>query len=305
MGRDELSSKRSLILLVEDDDISALICTQSLSDTYHIERVTDGETAIEYCQIKSPDLILMDINMLGISGLETCKMLKSNAVTENIPVIFITAYSDPLIEDQCWDVGCVDFINKPFSVKTLRHRVKAHLTVKQLTDKLKRLATYDGLTNIPNRFFFDGYFLEQAKLAARLQSSLGLLIIDIDYFKQYNDTYGHLKGDECLKLVAKTLSESVERPTDCVARYGGEEFVIVLPNTNLEGVKFLAEKLVVEIAELNLPHSSSPFDKLTVSIGGTVIEQGSLDLQKVIARSDKNLYQAKNSGRNQAVIAKD
>lgn len=302
MGRDELSAEKTLILLVEDDDISALICTQALSDIYRTEHVTSGQAALDFCQDNIPDLILMDINMPGISGLETCKMLKGNAITKDIPVMFITGHSDPLMEDECWDAGCVDFINKPFSIKTLRHRVNAHLTVKHLTDKLKRLATYDGLTNIPNRFFFDGFFLEQVKLAARHKTSIGVLMIDIDYFKQYNDSYGHLQGDECLKLVAKALSQCVERPTDCVARYGGEEFVIVLPSTDLEGVEYLAEKLLATASALNLPHSGSVFKKLTISIGGTIIDHGSLDVQQVIARADKNLYKAKNSGRNKAVI---
>jgi diguanylate cyclase (GGDEF)-like protein len=289
-------------LLVEDDDISALICTQALSDIYQSKHVTSGQDALDFCQKVIPDLILMDINMPGLSGLETCNMLKSNPTTQDIPIIFITAHSDPLSEDECWDAGCVDFITKPFSVKTLRHRVNAHLTVKNLTDKLKRLATYDGLTDIPNRRFFDGYLHEQARLAARHSSQLGVLMIDIDYFKPYNDTYGHLKGDECLKLIADTLSKVVERPTDCVARYGGEEFVMVLPNTGIEGVRYIADRLLEAIRALNLPHSGSNFEKLTVSIGGTTIEPGASDIEEVIARADKYLYQAKNNGRNRAVV---
>lgn len=291
-----------VVLVVEDDPISAIISTQALSDNYVTHHVSNGQGAVDFCKSTPPDLVLMDINMPGISGLEACSILKNNVITKDIPVVFITGASDPQSEDECWDAGCVDFITKPFSVKTLRHRVNAHVSVKILTDELKRLANYDALTNINNRRFFDDYLLEQSKLAARNKTPLGLLLIDLDYFKQYNDTYGHLKGDECLKILAGALTEIATRPTDCAARYGGEEFVIVLPNTDAKGIQHVAEHLIKVIHTLNLAHSGSPFKKVTVSIGGAVVEQGSIDTQKVIEQSDKNLYVAKQNGRDRFVM---
>ena len=298
-----LSSKKIVVLVVEDDPISAIISTQALSDAYITHHVSDGRTAVDFCESTPPDLVLMDINMPGMSGLEACNILKSNVITKNIPVVFITAASDPQSEDECWDAGCVDFIAKPFSVKTLRHRVNSHLSVKILTDELKRLATYDGLTDIKNRRFFDDYFLEQSKLAARNKTPLALLMVDIDYFKQYNDTYGHLKGDECLKIVASELQKAVERPTDCVARYGGEEFVVVLPDTDANGAQHVGEHLIKIIRELNVAHSASPFKKLTISVGGAIVEQGLLHIEEVIKQADKQLYAAKQSGRDKFLMA--
>jgi diguanylate cyclase (GGDEF)-like protein len=291
-----------IVLVVEDDPISAIISTQALSDTYVTHHVSDGKVAVEFCQNSPPDLVLMDVNMPGMGGLEACGVLKSNVTTKDIPVVFITAATEPKSEDECWDAGCVDFISKPFSVKTLRHRINAHISVKILTDELRRLATSDGLTHLKNRRFFDDYFLDQTKLAARNKTPLGLMMIDIDYFKQYNDTYGHVKGDDCLKKVADALRESTERPTDCVARYGGEEFVIVLPNTDATGVKHVGEHLIEIIRELNLAHSESPLKRLTVSIGGAIVEQGSLDTHNAIEQADKNLYIAKQSGRDRFIM---
>ncbi|WP_293748065.1 diguanylate cyclase [uncultured Paraglaciecola sp.] len=298
-----ISSQKIVVLVVEDDLISATISTQALADSYDAHHVSDGQAAVDFCESTPPDLVLMDINMPGMSGLEAYDVLKKNVITKDIPVIFITAASDPQSEDECWDAGCVDFISKPFSVKTLRHRINAHLSVKILTDELKRLATSDGLTQIHNRRFFDTYFLEQSELAARNKTPLGLLMIDIDYFKQYNDTYGHLKGDDCLKVVAAAPSSATKRPTDCVARYGGEEFVVVLPNTDAKGVQYVGEHLVEVIRELNLTHAGSTFKKLTISIGGAIVEQGSRETEKVIEQADKKLYAAKQNGRDQFLMA--
>jgi diguanylate cyclase (GGDEF)-like protein len=286
------------VLLVEDDPISALISSQAVSDIYDVVHVSNGLTALDFCESTPPDLVLMDINMPAMNGLVACNLLKANEVTQDIPVIFITANSDPTSEDECWDAGCVDFISKPFSVKTLRHRVNAHLSVKLLTDKLKRLATYDGLTNIQNRRFFDSYIDEQVKLSVRQKTPLGLLMIDIDYFKQYNDNYGHLKGDDCLKDVAAALVAVAERPTDCVARFGGEEFAIVMPNTDDKGVQHVGEHLLKTIQELNIEHTGSPIQKLTVSLGGASLSGASLDVNALIELADKRLYQAKQTGRN-------
>ena len=292
-----------VVLVVEDDPISAIISTQALSETYVTHHVSDGHTAVDFCESSPPDLVLMDINMPGISGLEACSILKSNIITKDIPIIFITAASDPQSEDDCWDAGCVDFISKPFSIKTLRNRVNFHLSIKILTDQLKHQAASDGLTNINNRRFFDGYFLEQSKLAARNKTPLALLMVDIDYFKQYNDTYGHVKGDECLKMVAAALKNAAERPTDCVARYGGEEFVIVLPATDANGSHHVGEHLIEIIHELHIAHLGSPLKELTVSIGGAIVEQGSLDVENVIEQADKQLYLAKQSGRDRFLMA--
>tara|TARA_R110002167_G_scaffold117381_3_gene293317 strand:- start:292 stop:1173 length:882 start_codon:yes stop_codon:yes gene_type:complete len=292
-----------VVLVVEDDPISAIISTQALSDTYVTHHVTNGQAAVDFCESTPPDIVLMDINMPGMSGLEACGILKRNIITKDIPVVFITAESDPQSEDKCWDAGCVDFISKPFSIKTLRHRINAISSVKILTDELMRLATTDGLTNIKNRRFFDSTILEQSKLAARNKTPLGLLLIDIDYFKNYNDTYGHFKGDECLKVVAEALTKVTHRPTDCVARYGGEEFVIVLPNTDAKGVKHVGEHLIEVIQELNIAHLGSPFKKLTVSIGGAIVEQDSLDIEKLIEQVDKQLYLAKQNGRDRFLMA--
>lgn len=271
----------------------------ALSDSFVTHHVTDGQAAIDFCAESLPDIILMDINMKPINGLDACRVLKNDTATSHIPIIFMTADVNPTTEDQCWDAGANDFINKPYSIKTLRNRVNSHLSVKLLTDKLKELVTIDGMTNILNRRYLDYYLDEQMRLASRNKASLGFLLIDIDYFKNFNDTFGHLRGDEVLKIVAKSLQSSLSRPSDAVARFGGEEFAIVLPDTQHDGLVHVAKRILNNIEELAILHPASPFEKLTVSIGGSMFEDKQLDQLQLIEKADNNLYKAKANGRNQ------
>lgn len=236
--------------------------------------------------------------MPGISGLETCKIIKNNEALKDIPILFITANQDAKSEDQCWESGCTDFITKPFSTNTLRHRVNAHVAAKLMTDQLKTLAWIDGLTGVHNRRYFDEYFSDQTKLSARNKRPLSILMIDIDLFKQYNDLHGHLAGDDCLRNVANIIKGSLERPTDHVARYGGEEFSVVLPDTNEEGLEVVANHILLKLRTANIVHKGDPSGLLTVSIGGcTAICNGSHG-KTLVMTADENLYLAKKAGRN-------
>ncbi|MEP1554677.1 MAG: diguanylate cyclase [Paraglaciecola sp.] len=299
----EFIDKKMLVLIVEDDPLSAVISMQALDGIYQTHHVSSGLEAIDFCQNIAPDLVLMDFNMPIMSGLETCNTLKRKFATKDIPVFFITGRTDPESEDECWDAGCVDFIAKPFSTQTLRHRVMSFLSMKASTDKLKHLSISDELTSIPNRRFFDGFFFQQAKLAARNNTILGLLKVDIDYFRQYNEEYGQFEADNCLKKIAKTLANFARRPTDFVARLEQDKFVLVLPDTDSAGVEYIANCLLETIRNLSIPHQPSPLEIVTICVGGTVVGDGSLDINPIIGRAENSLYQAKENGRNTFVIA--
>jgi len=272
------------------------------------------------------DLILMDVLMPDLNGIEACRRIKAADHLKDIPLIMITAKTEDSTLDEAFNVGAMDYITKPISKVVLLARIRSALVLKGEMDrrkdretkllettrqleaanaKLKEQSNLDGLTGIANRRRFDEYIDLEWKRACRRGEPLSLVMIDIDHFKAYNDNYGHLAGDDCLKQVAQALRRVVKRPADLVVRYGGEEFAVVLPETHLEGAAALAEELRSAIEDLGIPHAYSPIlDKVTVSLGvDTRYPQPSGQLQELVSRADQALYRAKEAGRNRVAIA--
>lgn len=299
VGLDLSSSK---ILVVDDQVINIRSVNALLSEDYIILVATNGEDALKIAEEQNPDLILMDVMMPGMSGKEACMLLKANKLTSEIPVIFITTVSGEKDENECWESGGVDFIAKPFNPYTLKNRVRAHLELKFQKDILLKLAYSDGLTGVYNRRYFDEHYTKLRKLSFRQGQPFSMLLIDIDYFKKFNDSYGHIAGDDALKIVAKAISRSLDRPSDFVARYGGEEFVVVLPDTDLLGVEYVSTKIMAAIADLKITNSASEYGFLSLSIGGITVQSTdalSLDILELV---DRNLYKAKEEGRNRYIV---
>ena len=295
------NAEKARILIVDDEPINIHVLSNALNDTYNLFAVTSGREAIAFCMTHAPDLVLMDMDMPDINGVEACKTLKEKSETHDIPIVFVTGHGDSDAEDKCWEAGGVDFLTKPVNANTLNHRIKSHLALKELTDELRRIAYQDGLTQVSNRRYFDEYLLRQQKLSQRSGSFFALLMFDIDFFKSYNDHYGHLAGDDCLRLVAKVLKQSVERPGDFVARFGGEEFAVVLPETDIAGAILVATKLLANVRELGIKHKGSPFGVVTGSIGIAASDGSKKTLQELIDTADRRLYVAKTSGRDQFI----
>ena len=295
------TAEKARILIVDDEPINIHVLSNALNDTYNLFAVTSGREAIAFCMTHAPDLVLMDMDMPDINGVEACKTLKEKSETHDIPIVFVTGHGDSDAEDKCWEAGGVDFLTKPVNANTLNHRIKSHLALKELTDELRRMAYQDGLTQVSNRRYFDEYLLRQQKLSQRSGSFFALLMFDIDFFKSYNDHYGHLAGDDCLRLVAKVLKQSVERPGDFVARFGGEEFAVVLPETDIAGAILVATKLLANVRELGIKHKGSPFGVVTGSIGIAASDGSKKTLQELIDTADRRLYVAKTSGRDQFI----
>ena len=247
-----------------------------------------------------PDLILLDIMMPGMDGFEVCERLKSNPITADIPVIFVTALNEMEDEAKGLDVGAIDYIRKPFSLPIVAARVKNHLELKQHRDLLRNLSSMDGLTGIANRRRFDETLEKEWHRAARASVPISIVMIDVDSFKAYNDHYGHVAGDECLRVVAQVLQTCFARSSDLVARYGGEEFAAILPGTDEPGAAIAAQKAVDEMRYREIEHvRSAAADVLTVSAGvaSTIPTPGS-SREFLIQAADRMLYQAKTEGRN-------
>ncbi|GAB4116937.1 MAG: diguanylate cyclase [Roseiflexaceae bacterium] len=312
------------VLVIDDHPTNLKVVADLLRPAQiHLLTARDGSSGIERARITQPDLILLDVQMPGIDGFETCRRLKANPLTHTIPVIFMTARDS--IDDKLngFAAGGVDYIAKPFQGEELLARVRTHLTLytlqralhaeirerrmaeqalRKANHELQRLAVLDQLTQIANRRRFDEYLGQQ--LSHPNRPALSLMLCDVDFFKPYNDGYGHPAGDHCLQQVARCLSESVRHVNDLVARYGGEEFGIILPDTNHEGIQRVAEKIQAALRDAAIPHGYSSVNQyVTLSIGAAVAPAGvSSSSEWLIAAADSALYRAKQHGRNQLAI---
>ncbi|WP_163833570.1 diguanylate cyclase domain-containing protein [Spartinivicinus ruber] len=294
-------SKPGRILIVDDEPINIRVIHQVFSKYHTVFMATSGMQAINFLQKNSVDLILLDVVMPEMNGLTVCQQLKSSKETADIPVIFVTGHNSPEEEDACWYAGCVDFIHKPFNIHTLIHRVRSHLQLKFQTDLLKELAFFDGLTGVANRRYFNEHLRHEWRRCARNSKPLSLILLDIDHFKAFNDTYGHQYGDECLQKVASTIIKIPQRAGDLVARYGGEEFTITLPETALSGAVNVAKGIEASIRDLKIQHkSSTTAHVVTVSAGvATWVPDNDISPKLLIEQADRLLYQAKAQGRGQ------
>ncbi|MGN7612491.1 diguanylate cyclase [Magnetococcales bacterium HHB-1] len=292
--------KQQKILLVDDAPQNIQVLNAILGQDYTILFSTNGQDALYVSQQQKPDLILLDILMPEMDGFEVCQKLKKNPLTREIPVIFVTSMSEEQDEAKGFDLGAVDYIQKPIRPAIVKARVKTHLELKQQRDVLERLSTLDGLTGIANRRQFDKMLEQEWRRAIRTKGMLSLVMMDIDFFKKYNDHYGHSGGDHCLRQVAQTLEKSLDRVSDSVSRYGGEEFACILPETPLAGAVLVAEKLRLAVLKMDIPHRGSLVaDQVTMSMGiHAMIPTPESAPQTLIDKADAMLYRAKEAGRN-------
>lgn len=264
----------------------------------------DGKEALKIInENNNIDLILLDIQMPNINGFEVLESIGNSGNNNNTPIILITASTEIEKEEQGLKLGAVDYITKLYNLDILKLKVKNYISIKKYSDLQKENSLVDELTGIANRKKFDETLKTEYTTSKRLLIPLSLLMIDIDHFKNFNDTYGHLKGDEILRVVASTIENMVKRPRDLVARWGGEEFVVILSDTNIEGAMIIAERIRKGIEDLKIFNEIfSSNDLLTVSIGiSTYKLEDDLTVEELIAKSDKALYSAKKYGRNKCI----
>lgn len=301
----EEKADRQTVLIVDDSPVNLQMLGKLLQDEWNVKVANNGKTALNIASSEEPpDLILLDVMMPEIDGYTICRILKASPETREIPVIFVTAMSQEDDEAKGLEMGAIDYIVKPYSAAIVKARVRNHMELKMYRDMLKNASRIDGLTGIANRRRFDETIDVEWKRAFRDGTPMSLLMIDIDFFKRFNDTYGHQVGDECLRKVAMTLARSLNRPGDLAARYGGEEFVCILPAVDSEGAKSIALRIHEAVRELRIPHEDSDVnDHVTISIGAaTMMPGGSAGWDQLVERADKALYQAKQQGRDRVVF---
>lgn len=320
---EERDNSKSVVLLVDDQVMIAEGIRRMLLDEPDIEYhyCDDPKKALEMAIEIRPTIILQDLIMPDVDGYTLVNAYRDNSETRDIPVIVLSTKEDPEDKSLAFERGADDYLVKPPNKIELIARIRAnsqkylrklkldaaYKSILQLKSELEesnrelqKLSSLDGLTGIANRRKFDEFLKSECLRSARDDTALSLILIDIDFFKPYNDNYGHLAGDGCLRRVATALSEVVCRPADLVARYGGEEFGVILPNTEITGAKSLAEKLCDKIRSLEIPHEySDAANHVTISLGiASVVVGENATPAELINQADNALYHAKESGRN-------
>lgn len=291
---------RPRLLVVDDDPVTLRLVTAFFEPDHEVEPVPSAEAALEACARQPPDLLLLDIRMPDMDGLELCRRLKADPRTRDLPVLFITSQDTPEEETEALLTGAVDFISKPLHRAVVRARVRTHLQLKAQADFMRDQAMLDGLTGVANRRRFDEALDAEWRRCKRNGGFLGLVMCDLDEFKRYNDRYGHPAGDACLRAAARAMAGRLRRPMDLLARYGGEEFACLLPETGLEGVRWVARDLHQALRALRLPHEDARLGFVTASFGvAALVPDAAPDASGLVSLADRMLYAAKAAGRDQ------
>jgi diguanylate cyclase (GGDEF)-like protein len=301
-------ARNGRILVVDDAMENIQILHHALRDEHEVLFALDGETALQIALEQQPDLILLDAVMPGMDGYAVCAALRGSPRLQGIPVIFVTALSQPEDETRALEAGAVDFISKPFNVAVVRARVRSQLTIKRQGDAMRELSMTDGLTGVANRRSFNDTIDAEWRRCARAGVPLSVIMIDIDHFKLYNDHYGHQAGDQCLQQVSAAMKRCATRPQDLLARYGGEEFILLLPQEALEGTEVVARRILEEVRKLAIPHAASataPHISISMGLASASPPIDSTDPSALIRAADANLYRAKQTGRNRYCISLD
>lgn len=297
------SNGRQTVLVVDDTALNRQMLTDLLRSEYTVLVARNGEQGLELALQHLPDLVLLDVVMPGMDGHEVLRRLKADPRTSTIGVVFITGLDSAQEEERGLRAGASDYVTKPFHAAVVRARVALHLQLARQRRLLEQLARIDGLTEIPNRRHFDDMLAQETARASRGGIGLAVVLLDVDCFKQYNDHYGHAKGDRALQSIAGVLRSGMRRPADLAARYGGEEFVLLMPETDLAGAVLRADRIRQEIEALALPHPHSDAAHcVTVSMGvAQSARPQELSGEALMLVADRRLYVAKRAGRNRVV----
>jgi diguanylate cyclase (GGDEF)-like protein len=308
------------VLIVDDSPTIRMKLRGLVQQMGHsVIEAEDGSKALASYAQDRPDLVLIDVVMPVMDGYEAARQMRHSRPDEWVPIIFLSSKEADQDLDRAIEAGGDDYLVKPVSFVVLNAKIRALQRIESTRTKLlemsrdlaaanrelENLSRQDGLTGIANRRYFDTYLLTEVRRASRERHPLSLILADVDYFKAYNDCYGHQAGDDCLRRVAAGLKAVGRRPADLAARYGGEEFAIVLPSTAVEGAVDVAKSLARAIEALAIPHERSGVStQLSLSQGiASLIPAHDTTPESIIELADQALYQAKQQGRNRHVVS--
>jgi diguanylate cyclase (GGDEF)-like protein len=292
-------AKKNSVLVVDDETSNIMVLTHILSPEYAVYAAKNGQDAIEVATEHVPDVILLDILMPGIDGYEVLAVLKNSDTTRAIPVIFVTELDNAEDEEKGLSLGAADYIRKPFKAAIVKLRVRNQIQILNYIHMIESLSLIDQLTQIPNRRGFDERLNIEWGRAIRVEAPLSILVLDLDNFKNYNDTYGHMQGDMLLQTVAKLFAWELKRSVDFVARWGGEEFTALLTDTDWDGALDVAERMRKSVENAVIPLAGGQATKITVSIGiNSRIPTSNDSVDDFVHHADKALYTAKKEGKN-------
>jgi diguanylate cyclase (GGDEF)-like protein len=294
------------VLAIDDSpDVHRLLDVRLRPEGLILHHALEADEGLAMARDLRPDLILLDVDLPLLTGFEVCQRLKLDPITAQIPIIFLTGAADIYTRVQGFDLGAVDYVLKPFEPAELRARVRAALRTKRFHDLLSARSNVDGLTGIWNRSYFNQRFGEEISAAQRYGRTISLVLLDLDHFKGFNDSFGHPFGDQVLVAVGDALHAFL-RATDAPCRYGGEEFALILTETNEAGAAVTAERSRRQIEQLAL-RAEDRHVKITASFGvacSTLFDKSSLSVASMVAAADEALYQAKHEGRNRVCVAR-
>ncbi|MDR0858992.1 MAG: diguanylate cyclase [Oscillospiraceae bacterium] len=291
--------KEYSVLAVDDETTNLILLNVILSPDYTVLTAKSGAEALRRAEKDKPDLILLDIILPDINGFEVLSRLKESPETRDIPVIIITGLTEENDEERGFFLGAVDYITKPFKNGIVRARVNTHMQILRYIRTIERLGLVDPMLYIANKRSFDVRFVQEWRKSGREQAPISFMMIDIDKFKSYNDTYGHPQGDILLQNAARVFRTAAKRPSDLAARLGGDEFGVLLPNTSAEEALAIAESIRAEIDALRIPTNNGTNTVTTVSIGLTThIPKEDEDTKDFLSKTQKNLHLSKTTGRN-------
>ena len=297
------SKKEYTILITDDEKMNVDILGGILSPMYNLLISRNGARAIDLAKEHKPDLILLDVLMPDMTGFEVISKLKEMDATNNISVIFITGLTNAEDEEKGFFLGAVDYITKPFHKSIVKARVNTHIKIIDQMRTIELIGLLDPLTKVSNRRGFESRLNVEWNRAVRERTSISILMMDIDKFKNYNDTYGHQQGDAALKAFADISSKSLMRAVDFCARWGGEEFIILLSGTGADGAAEVAERIRKNIESAVIPDEKGAETRITVSIGvNSAVPDADTSIDDFIKKADQALYKAKESGRNRFVM---
>jgi len=301
-----MDTMQNSVMVVDDDIVNLRALVEILSEEYTVYAEREGKNCLDAALRIKPDLILMDVLMPDMDGFEVIQVLKENDQTRNIPVIFVTGFANVNSEVLGFKLGAVDYIVKPYSEHVVRRRVKHQMRIINLLRKVQNLSVTDTLTGMESRRSFNELMLIEWARAKRQQESLGFLLLNIDDFKKFNDSYGYLNGDTALKSLADIIDGITVRATDRVARWGGEEFAVLLPATNREGTIKVAERILTAVENTPITLDNGGRENITVSIGANSCvpdRDEAYSPDDFAADTDDALHKAKKSGKNCICVA--